>query len=110
MVDDLESEMLQCTSVADCVALAGCDAYGEYEEAAGWQACLETLFAKGTRVQVLGATATLDGFALINDLAVLARCRRGTATANVAPESVKFLTPTPAQRLWLKAWKQWSRG
>lgn len=108
--NDLESEMQKCTSVSDCLALAGRDAYGEYEEAAGWQACLETLFIKGTPVQVLGEEATLDGFGLVNELSVVAICRRHTATAKVAPESIKFLNMTPVQRLWLKAWKLWSHA
>ena len=92
------------------LALTGRDAYGEYEEAEGWQVCLETLFGKGTPVHVLGEAATLDGFDLVNELSVVAICRRHKTTAKVAPESHTFPTLTRVQRLWLKAWKQWSHA
>lgn len=107
---DLLSEMRRCKTVDDCIALATLDAYGEYEEAAGWQACLESIFSGTREIKVLGDMATLEGFDLVNELSVVAVCRRRNRTAKVAPESIEFPTMTKIQQLWLQAWKEWSHA
>jgi len=109
-MEDLLTEMKRCKSVDDCVDVATMDAYGEYEEATGWQTCFETLFEDVKQVKVLGEDVTLEGFDLINELSVVAVCRRKNKKAKVAPESVEFPKMTKMQILWMKAWKEWSHA
>ena len=55
-MEDLLEEMQQCKSVKACIELALTDAYGEYEQASAWLACIETIFARFDRVNLLGRT------------------------------------------------------
>jgi len=107
---DLLVEMQQCKTVKACIALALTDAYGEYEEASAWLACIETMFERFDRVKLMGEEVTLHGFDLANELAVVAICAKGKRRARVALESIEFPNLTPIEARWLKAWMQFSRG
>jgi hypothetical protein len=107
---DLLAEMQQCKTVKACIALALTDAYGEYEEASAWLACIETMFERFDRVKLMGEEVTLHGFDLANELAVVAICGKGKRRARVALESIEFPNLTPIEARWLKAWMQFSRG
>src|SRR5207237_5038460 len=102
-------EMQQCKSVKACIELALTDAYGEYEEASAWLACIETIFERFDRVKLIGQEVELQGFDLENGLTVVAVCGKGKKRARVALESVEFPGITPIEARWLKAWKQFSR-
>jgi len=109
-MEDLLEEMQQCKSVKACIELALTDAYGEYEQASAWLACIETIFERFDRVNLMGEQVALEGFDLENELAVVAVCTKGKRRARVALDSVEFPGITPIEARWLKAWKQFSRG
>lgn len=109
-MEHLLEEMQQCKSVKACIELALTDAYGEYEQASAWLACIETIFGRFDRVKLMGEEVVLAGFDLENDVAVVAVCRKGRRRARVALDSVEFPGLAPIEVRWLKAWKQFSRG
>jgi hypothetical protein len=109
-MQSLLEEMQQCKSIKACVELAVTDAYGEYEQASAWLACIETMFGRFDRVKLMGEEVALQGFDLENELTVVVVCRKGKRRARVALDSVEFPGITPTEARWLKAWKQFSRG
>lgn len=106
-MDDLLAEMRQCKSVQACSDLALTDAYGEDEQAVAWLTCIETMFGRFKQVKLLGNDVTLVGFDLSNHT-VVAVCRQGKHKARVTLDSVEFPELTPAEKLWLQAWKRFS--
>src|SRR5438094_4872465 len=109
-MEDLLEEMQQCKSVKACIELALTDADGEYEQASAWLACIETIFERFDRVNLMGEQVALEGVDLEYELAVVAVCTKGKRRARVALDSVEFPGITPIEARWLKAWKQFSRG
>lgn len=109
-MQSLLEEMQQCKSVKACIELALTDAYGEYEQASAWLTCIEVMFGRYERVNLMREEVTLQGFDLVDDLVVVAICRKSKQRARVALESVEFPDITPVEARWLKAWKQFSRG
>lgn len=108
-VKTLLEEMQQCKSAEDCIECALVDAYGDDEQAVAWLTCFEEMFGRFKRVNVMGHEVALEGFDLSNDT-VVAVCRQAKEKARVTLESVEFPELTPIETLWLKAWKQFSRG
>jgi hypothetical protein len=106
-VDDLLGDMRLCKSVRACIDLALTDAYGEDEEAVAWLTCIETMFGRFKRVKLLGEDVTLAGFDL-NRHAVIAVCRKGSREVHATLDSIEFPELTPADQLWLRAWKKYS--
>jgi len=106
----LLEEMQQCKSVKACIELALTDAYGEYEQATAWLTCIEEMFGRFDRVNLMGEEVALQGFDLENDPVVVAICRKCKRRARVTLESVEFPDITPIETRWLNAWKQFSRG
>jgi hypothetical protein len=106
-MDDLLDEMRRCKSVRACIGLALTDAYGEDEEAVAWLTCIDTMFGRFKQVELLGEDVTLVGFDL-NRHAVIAVCRKGNRKVRATLDSVNFPSLTPAERLWLQAWKKYS--
>src|SRR5205814_5897003 len=76
-MEDLLEEMQQCKSVKACIELALTDADGEYEQASAWLACIETIFERFDRVNLMGEQVALEGLDLENELAVVAVCAKG---------------------------------
>lgn len=99
--------MRQCKSVRACIDLALTDAHGEDEEAVAWLTCIETMFGRFKQVKLLHENVTLAGFDL-NRHAVIAVCRKGTRKARATLDSLEFPELTPADQLWLQAWKKYS--
>lgn len=110
IMKDLFQEMKSCKTINDCINVATLDAYDEYEEATGWQVCMQTLFEEVKQVKVLGEDVQLEGFDLVNELYVVAICRRKNKEARVTPESIEFPRMTKKQTLWMKAWIEYSNG
>ena len=86
----LLEEMQQCKSVKACVELVLTDADGEYEQASAWLACIEEMFGRFGRVNLLGEEVALQGFELENERTVVALCRKGRRRARVALETFEF--------------------
>ena len=108
-MDDLLEEMRQCKSVQACIELALTDAYGPDEQAVAWLTCVETMFSRFKRVNVMGNDVPLVGFDLNNET-IVAVCRQGKRKARMSLDSVAFPEVTPVEARWLKAWKRFSRG
>lgn len=104
---DLLDEMLQCKSVQACIDLALTDAYGEEEQAVAWLTCVEEMFGRHKQVRLMGNDVTLVGFDLRNN-DVVAVCKQGKRRARVTLDSIEFPELTPAEQLWLRAWKRFS--
>ena len=106
-MDDLLNEMRRCKSVRACIDLALTDAHGEDEEAVAWLTCIETMFGRFKQVKLLDENVTLAGFNL-NRHAVIAVCRKGSRKVRATLDSIEFPELTPADQLWLQAWKKYS--
>lgn len=106
-MDDLLDEMRRCKSVRACIDLALTDAHGEDEEAVAWLTCIETMFGRFKQVKLLDENVTLAGFNL-NRHAVIAVCRKGSRKVRATLDSIEFPELTPADQLWLQAWKKYS--
>ena len=106
-MDDLLDEMRRCKSVRACIDLALTDAHGEDEEAVAWLTCIETMFGRFKQVKLLDENVTLAGFNL-NRHAVIAVCRKGSRKVRATLDSIEFPALTPADQLWLQAWKKYS--
>jgi predicted metal-dependent HD superfamily phosphohydrolase len=104
---DLLEAMRGCKTVQACIDLALTDAYGEGERAVAWLTCIETLFERFKHVRLLGADVTLVRFDLHNH-DVVAVCQQGSRKARVTLDSLEFPDPSPVERLWLRAWKQFA--
>jgi hypothetical protein len=104
---DLLEEMQGCKTVRACIDLALTDAYGEDEQAVAWLTCIETMFGRFKHVRLLGADVRLVRFDL-SHYDVLAVCQQGSRKARVTLDSIEFPDPSPAERLWLRAWKQFA--
>ena len=104
---DLLEEMRGCKTVRACIDLALTDAYGEDEQAVAWLTCIETMFERFKHVRLLGADVTLVRFDLRNH-DVVAICQQGSRQARVTLDSLELPDLSPVERLWLRAWKQFS--
>ncbi len=65
------------------------------------------MFGRFKRVRLLGADVRLVRFDLRNN-DVVAICQHGNRKARVTIESLEFPDLSPVERLWLRAWKQFS--
>ena len=65
------------------------------------------MFGRFKRVRLLGAEVTLVRFDLRHH-EVVAICQQGSRTARVTLNSVEFPDPSPAEQLWLRAWRHFS--
>jgi hypothetical protein len=104
---DLLEEMRGCKTVRACIDLALTDAYGEDEQAVAWLTCIEEMFGRFQHVRLLGTDVRLARFEL-NHYDVVAVCQQGTRKARVTLDSIEFPDPSPAEQLWLRAWKQFA--
>ena len=104
---DLLEEMRGCKTVRACIDLALTDAYGEDEQAVAWLTCIETMFGRFKHFRLLGADVKLVRFDLRNH-DVVAVCQQGSRKARVTLDSLEFPDLSPVERLWLRAWKQFS--
>ena len=94
-------------SVKQCIEIATCDAYDDYEIIAGWHSCFEEVFEDNNGVRVFGEEVSLVGFE-ISGTTLFAVCTDGDDEEHIAVESLKLIKPTKSQRLWLRAWLKWS--
>lgn len=105
---DLLDEMRQCQSVQACIELALTDANGEEEQAEAWLTCIEVMFGRYKKVQLMGGDVALIGFD-VRGHHVLAVCQLGKRRARMTLDSIEFPELTPVEQLWLKAWRSWQR-
>jgi hypothetical protein len=96
-------------SIEECTEMATIDCYDEYEEAAGWLACLGDVFSEVKQVEVAGEVVKFKKLDLVNDKAVVAICEKNKKKIKVTLDSIELIDPTEAQELWLAAWLEWSK-
>ncbi len=94
----------EARTIKQCCEIAACDAYGESEVATGWLTCLEEIFDDVAEVDVLGEVVQLRGFDIVADAIVVAVVRRNKREAKITLDSLKLLSGTREQNLWLKAY------
>jgi hypothetical protein len=109
-MEDLDCESKNCRTIKSCIELATRDTRDEMEEAVGWLICFEEIFNSVIEVKVLGLEASLVGFDLLKNCALIAICKRKNKKAKVALESIEFSSITKLQLLWIKAWIKWSNS
>ena len=81
----------------------------EYEEASGWLTCLEEVFEDFDLVEVNGITMKFIGFHLEREIVPMIICSYNKKRAKITIDSVQFINPDKAQKLWLRAWDKWSK-
>ena len=101
-------ECHQVNNIDECIELATCDAYGEAEQAAAWLECMDEVFQGVTEVKVFGEVVRFVGFD-IEGIGLVAICAKGRHRARVTLDSISPQRATPAQKLWLRAWKAWQK-
>ncbi len=109
-MESLIEEMENCKTVKECIEVATLDAYGEEEQASAWWTCIEEMFGEFKTAIVLGEEVKLKKFDLSDSGTILAVCTKGKTSAKIALESLDFPNLNAKQKLWLKAWKEWSHG
>lgn len=96
-------------TINEAIEIATMDAYDEYEEASGWLTCLEEVFEDFDLVIVNGITMKLIGFHLEREIVPMIICSHNKKRAKITIDSVQFINPNKAQKLWLRAWDKWSK-
>jgi hypothetical protein len=105
-MSELEPNSVKTTK--QCIEAATVDAYGEYEQVCGWLTCFEEVFDKVNRILLFGEEVKLVGFEVRNDVEVVAVCLKNKKKAWVSLNSIELIKPSKSQRLWLKAYAEWS--
>ena len=100
-------EIDEVKSINDCIEAATVDANGDEEAAEGWLTCIQEVFNEVSHVKILGGDVTLKEFDLVGN-SVVAVCEKGGKKVKVALDSIELIKPTTAQKLWVKAWKNWA--
>ena len=95
-------------TIKQCIEAATVDAYGEYEQVCGWLTCFEEVFDNVNRILLFGEEVKLVDFEVQNDAEVVAVCLKNKKKAKVSLDSIELIKPSKAQRLWLKAYTEWS--
>jgi hypothetical protein len=96
-------------TIAEAIEMATMDAYDEYEEASGWLVCLQEVFKDFDLVVVNGVTMKFIEFYLEREIIPMVICRLNMKQAKVTIDSIQFINPNKAQKLWLRAWYKWSK-
>ncbi len=66
------------------------------------------MFGRSKQVKLLDDDVALVGFDR-NGHAVIAVCRKGSRKIRVTVDSIEFPDLSPVERLWLQAWKKYSK-
>ncbi len=90
------------------IEAATVDAYGEYEQTCGWLTCFEEGFDDVNHVLLFGEEVKLVGFEVRNDVEVVAVGLKNKKKAKVSLDSIELIKSSRTQRLWLKAYTEWS--
>ena len=96
-------------TIEECTEMATVDCYDDYEQASGWLACLDDLFAEVKQVNVAGEVVKFKKFDLVHDTTIVAICEKNKKKIKVTLDSLELINPTQAQELWLEAWLAWAK-
>ena len=96
-------------TVNEAIEMATVDAYDEYELLSGWLVCFQEVFEDADLVELNGIIMKFVGFDLEREIVPVVICRLNKKKARVTIDSVEFINASKAQKLWLRAWRKWSR-
>jgi Calcium binding len=83
------------------------DAYGEDEEAMGFQAMIADNLKVPFVTSVLGVHVTVEDIDLAEDNSILAVCRRGGIRQAIRVVDLPLPEPPPAGAEWIEAHRHW---
>jgi len=86
------------------------DAYGEEEQAMGWQYALDENLELPFTTKVLGLEVKVDRIELRGDKTIAAICPRGRERQAIALLDLPLPKPPPAGWEWIAAYRSFSRG
>jgi len=87
------------------VAEATVDAYGEEEQALGWECSLEEHLELPFRTKVLGVEVAVERVELRADNRIVAICTRGRDRQAIALADLPIPSPAPAGADWITAYR-----
>jgi hypothetical protein len=96
-------------TIEDCIECALVDTYHEDEAVAAWETCLSEVFNGLKNVQHGDEILTLKGFEL-DGYEMMAVISDGKNSLAVPIEDIDWPKLSKAQKLWLKAWEEWSQN
>lgn len=96
-------EVDEVSTVRECFECATVDAYGDEEIAAGWFYCLEDILDDIDECECLGDIVKFVGV-VQKGINIFAHVMKNKKSAFVSLESIKFVTLTKVQKLWIKAY------
>ena len=85
------------------------DAYDEHEQVTGFLIRLEEHLAMPFTTRLLGDDVVVESLD-VDELAILAVCRRGREKQRVRIQDLPLPKPPPAGAEWIAAYRQWARG
>jgi hypothetical protein len=86
------------------------DAYGEAEQAMGWQYVLDENLGLPFTTKVLGMEVGVERIELRDDNTIVAICTRGRERQAIALLDLPLPKPPPAGWEWIAAYRCFSRG
>ena len=99
----------EAKSIDEAIEIAVMDAYDEYEQASGWLTCFQEVFEDADLVEINGIIMKFVGFDLEREIVPVVICSYNRKQARVIISSVQFIDATKSQKIWLRAWKKWSK-
>ena len=93
----------------EMVEEATVDAYGDAEQATGWHCVLDEHLVMPFETEVLGVTVRVVQIDLLDDLSIVAVCRRGQHRQAIPLLDLPLPTPPPSGAEWVDAYRRWKR-
>ena len=84
------------------------DAYGEYEQLAGFHAVVDDHLAVPFQTTVLGVEVTVTRIELLSGTGIAAICSRGKHRQAIGILDLPLPTPPPAGAEWIGAYRRWA--
>jgi hypothetical protein len=97
------------TRLDELIEQATVDAYDESEQATGFYTMLEEHLGLPFKAEVLSVEVTVERVDM-DDLRIVAVCRRGKAHQRIPLLDLPLPTPAPEGAEWVAAYRRWARG
>lgn len=83
------------------------DAYGDEEQATGWHCVIDEHLKMPFDTQVLGVSVRVEKIDILDDLSIVAVCRRGPHRQTVLLLDLPMPSPPPEGAEWIEAYRRW---
>ena len=93
----------------EMVETATVDAYGESEQATGWQCVIDEHLQMPFETEMLGVTVRVEKIDLLDDDSIVAVCRRGQHRQTVPILDLPMPRVPPEGAEWVEAYRRWRR-